>query len=170
MKFRENLKSKFITEPQEKFKNFKAAIEWIEKDLSKKNIQKVGLMVDIDGVLVRLFQKKIPFENLKILLNFARKENYKVALVTNRFPYLTKYFPFLDKKTQEMFKNHKIDIEFLMKFLAYKNLSNLLRIIKNNEVVYYIGSGILDKKLVNDLRKKMKKENIPQEKLVFILV
>ena len=169
MKFLEKLN--IIEKEQFKFNNFKEAINWLEDNIkSKENLKRVGIMIDIDGVLVKFFQKKIPFGNLKLLLKLAKQENNKVLLVTNRFPYLTKYFPFWDKKTQQMFKNYGIDTETLIKLFAGKNLSTLLEIIKDREVVYYIGSGILDKKLVADLRKKMKEQNIPQEKLIFILV
>ncbi|MGC8981705.1 MAG: hypothetical protein ACP5JU_02030 [Minisyncoccia bacterium] len=163
-----------------RFFDFKTAINFIYPDIKKIEELNDLLIIDIDGVLLKLdiktflrglylllFNKKKFKEYLKdkkiplsCLLKIKRLVNKgaKIILLTSR--YLNKdrdYFPFISEKTKEKFKKAGIDIISLQKYkIELKIPEEILDAIKEKDRVFYLGSGIFDKRLFKRLKNEIK--------------
>ncbi len=175
--------------------------------LQKDTLPKINLLVDIDGVLIdsrgkikelskilfkikefpeniaefrqELKEAKIPYSSLKALLQ-CRDKTENICLVTDRLGFGSTYYPFFNKKSQDVFRKHGIQVQtdvfkpfsFGRQFL--KSLKRIderfLKMIEEGDITYYFGSGPSDEKFIRGIRQKMQKKEIPQEKVVFSLI
>jgi len=162
-------KTKIKKENFLKFNSFHEAVD----NIFNKIDNKTALIIDIDGVLLEMDIKiflqglnlitskekfenflekhKISFSKLKALKKIVEK-GAKVILFTDRLKTLDKnYFPFISQETIYRFKESDIEIISYPKFLL-KLSKKLLDKIKENEKIFYIGSGKFDEIIFKKLK------------------
>ncbi len=175
--------------------------------LEKDTLPKINLLVDIDGVLTdsrgkikelskilfkikefpeniaefrqKLKETKIPYSSLKTFLQ-CRDKTENICLVTDRLGFGSTYYPFFNKKSQDIFRKHGIQVQTdVFKPLSFgrqflKSLKKIdeqfLKMIEEGDITYYFGSGPSDEKFIRGIRQEMQKKEIPQEKVVFSLI
>lgn len=159
--------------------SFEEAVHFLKEKISSLENKEIAILIDIDGILVDNFGlkfKKISFSYRKMLLDLVEfleerslklNDNFKVFLVSDRIPLFSGYFPFFSGETQEIFRKHNIDVILLSKIFSKsfsnKNYQKLLNQINQNDLVFYLGSGLFDKILYKNLRNDLedgKKDNL----------
>ena len=101
--------------------------------------------------------RSIPIDYLLTLKRLAKK-GIKIALFTNRFISPTKnYFPFISEKVVKKFEEENISLITQFK-LSTEIDEKLLKLIQDSKRIFYIGSGLFDFIVFNNIKNKFSEE------------
>ena len=170
------------------FKDFSEALEYIYSNIeptersAKEILSKDVLLIDFDGVLLETNIKQfllclfyylfVPtkFEEfikthkvpLKYIYKIAKiiKNGAKVIILSSRILSDKNYFPFISKEKVEKMKNLGIDFYSIPKYAPYLELKEEFINKLDRERMIYIGSSILDKRLFNLIKEKLKDRDL----------
>ena len=158
---------------------------------------KIGLISDIDGVLVNtesvlndineisaleispadklaqikehIKRSKMTYCALKKLLTLKSYIADGPLLLTDRFRHDSDNFPFISGDARQMFARHGIEIQAQIS-KRYNTGEEYIDEIANRDITYYIGSSPSDEKLFHNIQSELEKRGLSKDKIIYIEV